>query len=354
MPVDHEPVAYEPATDGPETTAPRGRVAGIWSRRHRFAVARWVALVLGLVLVGAALTYLIAPPVAGHERVVQFSGDSLTNADTAATRQVMPSVTGLSAETLRVVLRDAGAADVEVVTKTAPAPGPPGRITTQEPAAGEPIGQRVTVTTSTPMVMPDVTGKDFAAVRADLQRKGAVVRVTPVVRPGAKIGTVLDSVPPSGSTVPTVVTLSVADPGQSLALSDLREQDSSDCTGSSSITLGEQTGLGGIECRLAPGSTSFVEYTLDGNALSLAFTLGYDASAGRGSAVARIVADGKQLARLPVAEAPAQHRVDVSGVGTLRLEVGGNVTSSDNPPVIAFGDAVLQGQPAKIDALAGQ
>jgi hypothetical protein len=36
----------------------------------------------------------------------------------------------------------------------------------------------------------------------------------------------------------------------------------------------------------------------------------------------------------------------------LRLEVRGTVASADNPAVVGFGDALLQGRPAQIDALA--
>lgn len=351
--MDQGPVAYEVATEDPEPAARPSRFARVWASRHRFSVLRWTALVFGLVLVGAALTYLVAPPVAGHERVVQLS-PSAGDADPAAARQAMPSVTGLPAQTLRVVLRDAGAAEVQVVTKTAPAPGPVGRIIAQEPAAGEPIPDQVTVTTSTAMVMPDVTGKDFTAVRTDLQRQGAVVRVTPVIKPGAKIGTVLASVPQAGASVPTVVTLSVADAGQALALSDLSTRDSDGCDSSSSISFGEHSDLGGLQCTVPDSGDAHAEYVLDGNALSLAFTLGYDDSAGRGDATVRVLGDGKQLATLSVPETPKAQRVDVTGVGTLRIEVSGTISSTDNPPVVAFGDAVLQGQPAKIDALAGQ
>ena len=317
-------------------------------------MGRWAALVVGLVLVGGALTYLFAPPVAGHEHVTQLKDDPGNGTDNAGGRAPMPGVTGLSLETLRVVLRDAGASDVEVVTKTAPAPGPAGRIIAQDPAAGQPIGSKVTVTTSTPMAMPAVVGKDFTAVRADLQRQGAVVRATPVIRPGAKIGTVLGSVPAAGSTIPTVVTLSVADPGQALALTDLGSRDYSDCSDSSSLAFGTTTvDVSGLACTVT-STGSFIEFALDQQALSLAFTLGYDANGGRGTASVRVLGDGRALANLSVTDKPTPRRVDVSGVTVLRLEVRGTVISADNPPVVAFGDALVQGRPAQIDALAKQ
>lgn len=318
-------------------------------------MARWAALVLGLLLTGAALSYLFAPPVAAPEKVVAMpAGAAAADADVSQTRQAMPSVTGLSVETLRAVLRDAGAGDVKVTTKSAPAPGPVGRITEQDPAAGEPIGDTVTVTTSSALKMPDVTGKAFTAVRADLQGQGAVVRATPVIKPGVEIGTVLESVPAAGETVPTVVTLSVADPGQALSVSDLSTTDSSECYGSNSITLGAQSDLTGLTCSLSEEGQTYAEYAIDGKALSLAFTLGYDADAGRGSAKVRVLGDGKQLASLPVSDKPKAQRIDVTGVSTLRIEVTGNATTADNPPVVAFGDAVLQGRPDQINALAGQ
>ena len=319
-----------------------------------FPALRWASLVVGLLLVGAALSYLFAPPVAAPEKVVTIQGGAASADEASQARQGMPSVTGLSLETLRAVMRDAGAADVEIVTKSAPAPGPAGRITAQDPAAGAPITERVTVTTSSPLTMPDVTGKDFTAVRADLQGQGAVVRATPVIKPGAKIGTVLASVPAAGENVPTVVTLSVADPGQALSLSDLDDTDASECYGSRSITFGNQSDLTGITCSLSGEGETYAEYALDGNALSFAFTLGFDADAGRGSATVRVLGDGKQMASVQVSEKPQQQRIDVTDVRTLRIEVTGNATAVDNPPIIAFGDAVLQGRPDQIDALAGQ
>ena len=315
-------------------------------------VGRWPALAVGLMAVGGGITYVVAPPAAAPERVITLAPTPTESA--ATTVAPMPSVTGLSLETARTVLRDAGAPDVTVDTTNEPAPGPAGLIVTQKPAAGSSIGDHVAFTLSTPMTMPKVTGKSFTDARAALLSQGAVVRTEQVIKAGAKIGTVLSTVPAAGQTMPTVVTLNVADPGRAVALSDLSEHASDGCYSTSSVTLGNKDVPNGIACPLEKGHTSFIEYKLNGKALTMAFTAGYDSYGGRGDGMFRILGDGTQIAAFATPDTPAKKRVAVDGVTTLRIEASGAPANADNPPLLSLGNAVVQGKPSAIDTLANQ
>ncbi|MGZ4523606.1 MAG: PASTA domain-containing protein [Mycobacteriaceae bacterium] len=330
--------------------------AGGGSRRWWVRPLRWAAIGLGLVCVGAAGTYLVAPPVAAPQKVIELKAPTDSVVGGAQGAASMPSVLGLSMETVRVVLRDAGADGVKVVTKTKPGPGPVGRVIAQDPPAGQSIDKQVTLTTSTAMAMPPVVGKDFTQVRATLVAEGAVVRTQLVVQPGAKIGTVLSSVPVAGATMPTVITLGVADPGQALALSDLTESTSADCGRSSGITFGGTDSISGITCNLTQGAVSSIEFSMTGKALSFAFTLGYDTKVPGSTATVRILGDGRPLATFPVADSPTKRQVDITGVNVLRVEVSGVPAGADTgtTPVVALGNAIVQGVPASINALAPQ
>ena len=284
-----------------------------------------VLVVLALLLVGGGLTYLLAPPVAAPQKLVTVeSGDLGSDAD--AEVSPMPSLAGLSRETAQLVLRDAGAGDAEVSTSTSPAAGPPGLVLEQTPAPGSEIGATVSLVLSTPMRTPKVAGQALGDAQAQLQQLGAVVRVTQVIKPGAKAGQVLSSDPAAGATLPVVVTLRVADPGVSMSLADLGENDSANCSSDYDVTVAGTTAPSAVICDVVDPTYdeegSYAAYRLGRRPLALTFTPGRSDEYGPGTGTIRILGDGKQLGQRRCGRvrdrAEADHRPDRGRVAAHR------------------------------------
>lgn len=315
----------------------------------RWRALRWPALVVGLILVGGALTYLVVPPTAGPQRVVEYKPPPVNPESVQVAR--MPSVAGLSLDTARLVFRDAGVPDVRIVSTRVPAPGAPGLVITQSPEPGARINGAVHLGLSSALKMPATVGRPFASVQAALEHLGAIVQIQPIVVPDKKAGTVLSSVPGRGVTMPAVVTLRVADPGKSVALADLSESSSDNCYSTYSAAFGNKTIGSSVACDIQMSATSSIVYKIGGHAYTLSFTSGYDTNAGRGTGTFHILGDGRVLATIVLSAVPTQHIVSVKGVQTLRIEATGQPASSSNPPTIVLGNAVLQGLPAQISKL---
>jgi len=144
----------------------------------------------------------------------------------------------------------------------------------------------------------------------------------------------------------------VADPGQAVALTDLRMTDDTECDSDGSVSLGAKTFDDSLVCDVINGATSFADYSLGGKAMTLRFTAGYDTDAGRGSARLRVLGDGKVLGEVSVRSGTKAMTIDVRKVSTLRIEVTGKSDDADNPAAFALGNAQLLGAPEGITSLA--
>lgn len=101
-----------------------------WARRFGSITVRfrWPVLVIGLLLTGGVLGYLIYPPIAQQHEVSSLDLSELPDGELTGE---IPSIVGLSYETALLVLQDAGLAEIEVITTDQPAAGVPGRVVAQ-------------------------------------------------------------------------------------------------------------------------------------------------------------------------------------------------------------------------------
>lgn len=324
------------------------RLKGAWRR------SRWPLLVVGLLVTGGALTYLVIPPTVSVDTPIRVvaADDTVT-----AVADPMPSVVGLSSEIAALALRDAGLSGHPVKTIQQPAAGAPGRVLAQSPAVGAKVATgdaaAITLTTSAAMATPDLIGKDYKAARSELEKLGAVVRLQQVIRPGSEAGKVLGTTPKKGATLPAVVTLTVADPGEAVSLTDLRMSDGAECDSDSAVSLGSSEFDDTLSCEVVNGASSFAVFALDGKAMTLRFTAGYDTDAGRGTARLRVLGDGKLIGEVNLNSGTKAKTIDVRKVNVLRIEVTGKSDDANNPAVFALGNAQLLGAPDGIASLAG-
>jgi hypothetical protein len=301
------PVARDPS---------KGRV---WLVR----VVTWAALLLA----GATAGYLVFPPVGAAPNITTVSPDQIQDPTTSQVAP-MPSLDGLSEDAARLALRDAGLADPTVTTSRQPTAGPPGLVLKQTPAAGTGLGDgknvKVHLTLSKPVATPSVQSEKYSDARSRLEQLGAVVRVNQVIRPGSTIGTVLSTVPAAGSTMPTVVTLNVADAGVGLAFDEMSERSSNDCYSNTDMRVAGKGVPQGVECDFYKRSSHpSITYRLTGGPLGMSFSAGPADQSGVGAGVLRVLGDGKVLAEIPLTSdsAPTPTRVlNLTGVRTLRFE----------------------------------
>lgn len=317
-------------------------------RTRRGAILRWSALVVGLLLIGGGIGYLVPPRSGGHDNPVTLPSEAFA---VDAHGGSMPSVVGLSKVTARAALTTAGVSgDIEFVERGAA--GPVGTVLEQKPEAGKTSDGRIQLVVSTPLPMPAVAGKAGDEVRISLENLGAVVAVERVVAPESASGTVLEADPAEGTPIPSVVTLKVADPGDAISLSTVSSVESSSCSTSSSNSVNGTTVQNNVTCR-AGSSEASVEYALSRNAALFEAGIGTDDRAGTGTATVRVFADGRLVKTVDTALGKSTDvKVDMRDV--LRMKIVVTTRDSDNAPTVVLGDAKLRGSTAGLDQIAGR
>ena len=312
---------------------------------------RWTALVVGLLLIGASLSYVFAPRSGGNDSPVLLSADALAEGAGGAS---MPSVLGLSQEIARSALADRGLSGVDVSVSEKPAAGPAGTVLEQTPGAGKAVTDTVALVISTTVTMPNLVGKPQNEARATLENMGAVVDVVTRVDPAVTAGAVLDSDPAPGKSTPSVVILTVADPGDALSLSTVDRVESSSCSTSSSTSVNGTTLANNVTCTPSRSDPAVAEYALARNATQFEATVGTDDQQGSGNAVVTIRGDGRVLKTVPVGlgrSAPVQ--VDVRNVLRLQITVTTDATDDQEPNVV-LGDARLRGTTEGLNQIANR
>lgn len=318
------------------------------SIRRVLTLMRWPSLIVGLILVGAATTHLVAPPrvTAGETVIVDAS-----HVDAEGTNGLMPSVVGLNVDTAQLVFQDAMLTKFNISISSAPGAGAPGRVLAQNPAVGVKVGKTIDLTVSEPVNMPKLVGESYKTARATLEALGAVVQFIQVIKPGSQAGKVLGTEPAVGTTIPAVVKIRVADPGEAVSLTDIEPVGSQECGDERSTNLGETTVSDSVSCAVLEGNTSYVEYEVESKAMTLAFLAGYDIEEGRGTGRIRVIGDGKVLTTVDIATGVKKSNVDISSVRVLRIEVTGKSEDSANPARLVLGAAKFQGAPEGIAEL---
>ncbi|NCD18590.1 MAG: PASTA domain-containing protein [Actinobacteria bacterium] len=348
------------STDDPEVPEQPGELEQASSKRalrggRRLKIAGLAVLALGLMALGAAGGSVLWPrPV-----VVRTVEVTPTAAAEEVTAIMMPDVLGLTGETARLVLTDAGLRGVPVTVTEEPFAGAPGVVLAQDPLGGSDLADlpsEVRLTLAAATTTPDLVGQDAGAARAALEELGARVRFEYVVGDGSATGTVVRSAPSAGEALPAEVVLGVADPGESVYLTSLdivRERER--CSKTSSVQVDGDALTSSYECRPSsaePDGAAAVEFVLGRNAVLVSFTLGADDFGEAGSATVRLLADG-----LEVYSGRATHgeseEVSVPVRDALILRV---VVSAEDAaiPTVVLGELRATGEPDLIAQLAGQ
>lgn len=320
-------------------------------RMRTLRVLRWPSFVLGILLIGGALTYLVLPPtVVSSDIPVQIDPDALLNTGNRAQRP-MPSVLGLEREVAATVLHDAGIDSGTVTVAEQTAAGPAGIVLRQSPASGTTTGRPVNITVSVPALVPNLAGRTESEAGTTLERLGAVVQISRDVNFDVPHGVVLTTDPAPGQPTPTVVTLHVADAGEALTLSDVVAIDS-DCSGQSDTTVNGVTFANSVACSSRANNVVAAEYSLSRNAEALEATVGTDDREGTGQATVTVFGDGNPLSTTHVGLGRSEPiRVRTHGIMRLRIEV--TTGDKDQAPTVVLGDARLIGSKTGLDAISG-
>lgn len=310
---------------------------------------RWPALVVGLVMAGAGVTYLIAPPmVVSNEAIVVNPAD--LDAALQRTTLPMPSLLGLNRDVAQTVLLDSGLDGVAVKISERPAAGPAAQVVEQHPPAGTASVDKIEMVVSVPASMPAVVGTNLVDARPQLEQIGAVVEIVTRFDPAVPKNQVLDSTPKPGEPVPTLASLTVADPGDALTLTSVRSVDDSYCdTVSSAMVNGNAVG-DSVTCD-SGSKLAFVEYSVSRQAAAFEALIGTDDRGRTGAARVVVFGDGREVAATDVwLGHSVPLRVDLNGVMRMRIEV--TTADTEENPTVVFGDGRLLGLPQGLDAIA--
>lgn len=317
-----------------------------WSLR-KLRTASWPSLVVGLLLLGACLSYLVAPRTVEQKVDVIPQGLLATNEGEAT----MPGLVGMDLNAARVALLDAQVDTTMLKFIRKGAAGSPDRILAQDPESGLGVQGQVYLTISTPIPTPDLIGLDFKEATRKIQSLGGAVRLEQVVEPASKAGTVLSTVPAKAKRLTSVSILRVADPGTAVPLSDLSSLNEEGCSGISDATVGGLPVVSGISCGMGEDPSS-IEYATKGVAAAFRASIGWDDEYAVGTAEVRIVTDGSTVQTVTVKPGkPTDIVIPLKGVETLRIEIQGSAGAGDATAYVVLGDAAFSLLPDDVGRL---
>lgn len=334
----------------PKDTAQGARA---WFGRRRNRIAALALIGVGLFLAGAVTAQLVLPRTTSAGPVVVATPESSSDQTGSAS---MPDIEGLELAIARRALRSAGI-DAKLTSSERPAAGAAGVVLSQQPEPGETVTGDISVEISTAAPMPDVIGSTLDDTRDQLEALGAAVAIERKVAPSKTDGTVLETKPAAGKTIPEVVTVVVADTGEGLPLATLDTVDSSSCSSTDSAMLNGTAVQASITCSPTPSSPgdprepASIEWAIGRHAPILEFLAGAEDTAGRGGGTVTVYGDGDKLATIKVKfGATREVRVATKNVLRLRIEV---TTTSAAEPEIVLGEARLLGTRKDLETLAG-
>ena len=327
------------------------RIRSLVTRRRTLS---WVLSILALLLIGAGLGRLFLPGRTVVENVVEAPALPSLEAQQQTEVRPVPDVVGLPAEIAVEVFRDAGYS-VKLTRKSQPAAGAPGRVLTQDPAAGsEPasVGSRDTfvVKVASPTAMPDLRGKTVTAARQALSAHGAIGDTTPVVTGTKPPGTVLGSDPKPGATLPAQVKLQVADAGVAIPLVQLPPADGSTCT-STSTGVSVNGKVVGDSPSCSPYGIEDVEHTdyiLGRHPLYFEARFGTAEAEGSGQMRIRVLDDVGAVRYERTFGSGESEQVRVPIAKVLRLRVEYRRISADDDVTAVLGDGRILGAPREM------
>lgn len=329
-------------TDGP---APPKAGPG-WLTRNRLLVASRVLLVLGLL--GGGI--LIGWAMGSDEDLVKAEAappTPTTSASAEASGPVMPDVRGLDAADAQQVLADVGIAAEQVSLTDAPAAGESGLVIEQAPVYGYAIDGPVTLSVSTPAVVPKFKGRPADEVLDELDELGAQVNTTSTFLPGVPVGEIASIDPPPGSSLPETVSVTISAEPDELPLVEVSAVDDTCFTSEDSINGTTYDDL--LVCS-TDRSAADQAWLIARAGARLTGVVGVPDSSDPSSSMAvQVIGDGQVLASFTATYGSAQPLdVDVSGV--LRLTIRYQSTTNDYGDV-GLGHLTLLGDADLLAAL---
>lgn len=319
-------------------------------RRALRAVGPFVLVAAGCVILGLVGGLLIGTLVPGNSQPTPVQVTVLPQTGTAGqTEIVMPDVRGLTEQQARQALADHGVPNSAVTVNRRPHLANEGIVVAQDPIAGTAGPTTVILSLPERALMPRLAGTVEARARATLQEQGAEVSIVREYDGSAEVGTVLRSNPTEGKPLTEEVTLVIAAPPASVALSEI--ESSGSCSRGSAAINGTEFAAA-TNCSAYSGGSQAV-WLLNRRVAQLTAIVGVeDHSDPKATVQLTVTGDGKRLYRRDLVYGTDQ-RLNVKLKGVLRLVVtitrldsGGNSAAT-----VALGDAALLGAQADLEAL---
>lgn len=258
-----------------------------------------------------------------------------------------PDVRGLTVGDAKQVLVDMGVDAGIISIKTIPWAGTADVVIAQDPVATERITDRVVLTVSAAAVVPDVVGSKKGDAVDSLRALGVEPEISEAFDLLAPTGSVLAIEPAAGELLPEVVKLTVAQPGSSLFMADLKAV-SSICS-KTTANINASAFPNSLSCGTGqPDRPRTGVWLLNRRVQAISGAIGVD-DKGKSDATAQItvIGDGKSLGTFSVGYAkPTEINISVAGV--LRLEI---VTTSPTQSDVVLGTWLLKGTTDDISAL---
>lgn len=295
----------------------------------------------------AATTTSAAPTTSASPRNTHSSAASTSSS--VPVPKVMPDFVGQTQSAAQAALAQY---NVQIKTVNRIDAQPAGTVIEQDPVAGAPFAQVVTLTISTaPATVPDVTGKTFAEAQQQLTKLGFEVKENPIFDQKLADGLVQGQNPPADTANIAEVTLDVVRRPVVTYLADMEPVANSTFSGYAKGTqkANATTYTHGILLDPNNGAQlSTLEYDLSKQYRKLTGTLGMeDKSASASTGKVEIYGDGRQLFSQDIAFGQSV-LVDVDVTDVLRLKI--TVAIVDGKGAVVFGDFAAQGLQSEVGA----
>jgi hypothetical protein len=263
---------------------------------------------------------------------------------------VLPDLAGVTVAEATEQLEALGL-DVAVVEEESA--GAAGRILAQRPRAGSEVdpGDRVTLTASRRVDVPDVVGMQLGEARQLLRDLGASVEVITRFDRSIAADTVLEQSSPAGSALDDEIALTVSEGAAALYLERLRSVAvDGDVDSGVRTDIDGQTYLRSVAGEVRSGwrSTASIEYNLSRDFDALVATLGYqDDQPADGRVRFEVFADNRKVYEQDLGLGTAID-LDLDTTGVLRLRLEWTLLSGDRG-LVALGEPQLLADPAVIE-----
>lgn len=263
----------------------------------------------------------------------------------------VPNVLGLSLDSARQALVDAGVDPSQIRTLVRPHVSERGTVVGQKPASGAKVTSgKVTLSLAGPASMPNLVGASQAEARRAAASMGAKVNTELRYEQGAVEGNVLSTEPEVGERVTSSVRLVVAEPLASVFLSEI-DAIESDCE-SVAATVGGADYADSIKCQPSAGDPSVAVYRLNRRIDFFTATVGLDDGGSDSTPVRFIVKRDRRLVSKFTLHFGQTRRLKITTTGALRLTLETRAGGSDDLGAGAvWGDARLTGGRTSIDAV---